>query len=30
MRFAPYMDVALAEAHAAFARAETPVGATSM
>jgi cytidine deaminase len=27
MRFAPYMDVALAEAHAAFARAETPVGA---
>ena len=27
MRFAPYMDVALAEARAAFARAETPVGA---
>jgi len=27
MRFAPYMDVALAEARAAFARGETPVGA---
>jgi tRNA(adenine34) deaminase len=27
MRFAPHMDVALAEARAAFARAETPVGA---
>jgi tRNA(adenine34) deaminase len=27
MRFAPYMDMALAEARAAFARAETPVGA---
>ena len=26
-RFAPHMDVALAEARAAFARAETPVGA---
>src|SRR4249919_2693120 len=27
MRFAPHMDHALAEARAAFARAETPVGA---
>jgi tRNA(adenine34) deaminase len=27
MRFAPYMDVALTEARAAFARGETPVGA---
>ncbi|MFO1210070.1 MAG: nucleoside deaminase [Amaricoccus sp.] len=27
MRFAPHMDIALAEARAAFARAETPVGA---
>ena len=27
MRFAPHMDAALAEARAAFARAETPVGA---
>jgi len=27
MRFAPSMDLALAEARAAFARAETPVGA---
>ena len=27
MRFAPFMDLALAEARAAFARAETPVGA---
>ena len=26
-RFAPHMDAALAEARAAFARAETPVGA---
>jgi cytidine deaminase len=27
MRFAPYMDVALGEARAAFGRGETPVGA---
>jgi cytidine deaminase len=27
MRFAPHMELALAEARAAFARAETPVGA---